>query len=190
MMKLHRVSLHDPAVLQNMILTQLDDLTGGLELLESGLSSESGPLCLAIDQDRCFVLLISTLHEDDAILVRALGQIGWLNRHRSLLVQLFSKRGAESSQSPRVVLITPGFSSVFQEAVALTGLDIELYQYRVLEFEHQQTLLLDPVGVPRRRAGPPAVPVSVIPPDPSSCIALTDAERNFFQGAFPKSLPA
>lgn len=189
MMKLHRISLHDPAALQKMILTQLDDLTGELELLESGLSSESGPLCLAIDQDRRFVLLISTVQEDDAILVRALGQIGWLNRHQSLLVRLFSKRGMESSQSPRVVLIAPGFSSVFQEAVSLVGLDIELYQYRALEFERQQALLLDPVGIPRRRAGQPAVSVSAVPSDPSSRIALTDAERNFFEGASPKSLP-
>jgi hypothetical protein len=187
-MKLHRVFLQDNAVLQKMILAQLDDLGEEIELLESGLSSESGPLCLAIDEEGRFVLLIPTVQEDDAILVKALGQMSWLNRHQSLLARLFSKRGVESSQSPRVVLIAPGFSSVFQEAVAMTGLDIELYQYRALEFERQQTLLLDPVGVPRRRAGQPAASVSVIPLDPSSRIALTDAERNFFEGASPKSL--
>jgi len=189
MMKLHRITLQDNAVLQKMVLAQLDDLAGEIELLESGLSSESGPLCLAIDQDRRFVLLIATVQDDDAILVRALGQIGWLNRHHALLVRLFSKRGVESSQMPRAVLIAPGFSSTLHEAVGLVGLDIELYQYRAVEFERQQALLLDPVGVPRRRTGQPAVSIPVIPPDSSSRIALTDAERNFFEGVSPKSLP-
>lgn len=188
-MKLHRVLLQDNTVLQRMILAQLDDLGEEIKLLESALSSGAGPLCLAIDRDRRFVLLIPTVQEDDAILVKVLGQIGWLNRHQTLLVRLFSNRGVESYQSPHVVLIAPGFSSVFQEAVALTGLDIELYQYRALEFERQQTLLLDPVGVPRRKTGQPTVPVSAMPLDSSLRSVLTDAERNFFDGAPPKSLP-
>ena len=189
MMKLNRISLPDNAALQKMILAQLDELPGGIELLESGLSSESGPLCLATDQERHFVLLISSVQEDDAILVKALGQIGWLNRHQTLLVRLFSKRGLESSRSTRLVIVAPAFSTVLQEAVALVGLDIELYQYRALEIERQQTLLLDPVWVPRRSAGQPNISVPGKSPNAPSSMALTDAEQNFFESASPRSLP-
>ena len=189
MMKLHRISVQDNAVLQQLILAQLHELAGGIELLEPGLSSESGPLCLAMDEERRFVLLISSIQEEDVMLVQALGQMSWLNKHQSLLARLFSNRGLESSQSPRAVLIAPAFSSVIQDAVALVGLDIELYQYRALEFERQKTLLLDPVWVPRRKAAPPVVSVPAMPLDPSSRTALTESERNFFEGASPKSLP-
>ncbi len=188
-MKLQRIFLQDNAVLQKLILAQLHELAGGIELLESGLSSESGPLCLGIDEERRFVLLISTVQEEDAMLVKALGQMSWLNRYQSLLARLFSKRGVESSQSPRAVLIAPAFSSVLQNAVALVGLDIELFQYRAVEFEQQTMLLFDPVWVLRRKAGQPAVSVSANPSDLSSRSALTDAERNFLENPSPKSLP-
>jgi hypothetical protein len=136
------------------------------------------------------VLLVSTVQEDDSILVKALGQIGWLNRHQALLVRLFSKHGVESTQCARVVLVAPAFSSIMQEAVVSAGLDIELYQFHALEFERHQTLLLDSVGGGRRRAVQSAAFIPAMPPDPSLGIALTEAERKFFEDASPKNPPA
>jgi hypothetical protein len=189
MMKLHRISVQDNTVLQTMVLSQLQDLAGGIELLEPGLSSEAGPLCLAIDPERHFVLLIPVVHEEDALLVRALAQMSWVHRHQSLLVRLFPKRGLEPARPTRAVLIAPGFSAALQQAVSLINLDVELVQYRALEFGQQKMLMFEPVGVPRRKAVPAVAAAPVLPLDSRSHMALSDAERDFFEGASPKSLP-
>jgi len=188
-MKLHRISIQDGTVLKTMVLAQLQDLTGGIELLEPGLSSESGPLCLGIDQERHFVLLFPVIHEDDTLLVKALAQMSWLHRHQSLLVRLFPKREIDPARPSRSVLIAPGFSTAFQQAVSLINLNIEMVQYRALEIDQQKMLLFEPVGAPRRKSAPAAAVSTVKPPGSRSRIALSDAERNFFEGASPKSLP-
>jgi len=71
----------------------------------------------------------------------------------------------------------------------MINLDIELVQYRALEVEQQKMLLFEPVGIPRRKAGPAVAAAPVLPLDSHSLIALSDAERNFFEGSSPKSLP-
>ncbi|MBI3995929.1 MAG: hypothetical protein HY349_08140 [Nitrospirae bacterium] len=188
-MKLQRISLQENADLQKLILAQLQELAGGIELLEPGLSSEAGPLCLGMDEERRWVVLISSIEENDAMLVRALGQMNWVVRHQSLLVRLFPKRGVGTSRPPRAVLIAPSFSSVLQEAVAFMGQDIDLYQYRALEIDRQKTLLFDPASVFRPRPPASVVSVSVIPRDSSPRLQLSDAERSFFEGSPHKGLP-
>lgn len=188
-MKLHRISLPDGAVLQKLVLAQLSDFTGRVELLDQGLSSESGPLCLGIDEERRFVLLISTVADDDAIFVKALGRLSWVVRHQSLLARLYAKREVESSKIPRVILIAPSFSTALREAAVFVGLDMELYQYRALELNNEKALLLDPILVSGRKIIQPTVPIPAVPPDPSSHGQLTDAERDFFEEPPPKSLP-
>lgn len=188
-MKLQRISPQDRGLLQKLVLAQLHDLGGNINLLEADLSSDAGPLCLGIDEDGRLVLLISTVHEDDSILVKALGQLNWAVRHRSLLSRAFSNSGVVSSQSPRAVVIAPSYSTVLMQAVASLGQDIELHQYHALELDGQRALLLDPVHVPRRKKAPPAVSPSAGPPVASSHIELTEEERNFFEGTSPQSLP-
>jgi hypothetical protein len=188
-MKLQRISLQDRALLQKLVLGQLHDLDGGINLLDADLSSDAGPVCLAIDEEGRLVFLIFSVNEDDAILVKVLGQLNWAVRHQSLLARAFSNSGVVSSQSPRALLIAPSYSAVFKQAVTFLGQDIELHQYQALELDGQRVLLLDPVVVPPRKKAPPILSASVRPPVSSSHIELTDEERNFFEGTSPQNLP-
>lgn len=190
-MKLQTVSLQDAVLLQKMILNQLDVFTGRVELLEQGVNSECGPLCLGIDQEKRFVVLLSSLHEEDAILVKALGQLSWVVRHQPLLARLYSQRGVAPSKTPRVILISPSFSKAMHEAVAYVDFDLELYQYRVLELNHERVLLFDRILIPGRTV--PSVQSSLpatAPPDPSRSVELTEAEKRFFEASSPTDLPA
>jgi len=188
-MKLQRIVLQDNEVLQKLVLAQLQDLAGKIEVLEEDLGSPPGPLCLGVDEDRRFVLLISSIVEDDAILLKALGQLNWVVRHHSLLVRLYNKAGGEFSPSPRAVLIAPSFSATLREIVPFIAFDIELYEYRAVELNHERALLLDPVLFSGRKMTSPTASVSPDSKDSSSKVQLTDTERRFFEGFFPRSLP-
>lgn len=188
-MKLQRILLQDGALLQKLVLSQLHDLDGKIDLLDTHLSSEAGPLCLGIDEDRRFVLLISTVKEDDSILVKVLGQLNWVARYHSLLARAFSNPGGVPPPPPRAVLVAPSFSSVFKEAVTFLGLDIELHQFHALEFDRQMTLLFDPVRVSHRSKAQPTISAPVRPTASSSQIELTDEERSFFEESVSKNLP-
>lgn len=181
--------MEDGDVLQKLILAQLSDFAGKTELLDQGLSSESGPLCLGMDEERRFVLLISTVREDDALFVKAVGQLGWIVRHQTLLARLYAKRGVDASKSPRILLIAPSFSTALSEAAAFVGLDIELHQYRALELNRETALLFDPVWIPERKRSQPPAPVVAPPVDSASPAGLTDAERQFFEASPPKGQP-
>jgi hypothetical protein len=187
-LKLQRISLSDPLLLRKLVLDQINELPGRVELLEENLTSESGPLCLGIDEESRLVLIHTTVHEDTAILVKVLSQMKWMVRYHALLSRAFSNQGATSSQSPRAVLIAPSFSIPLMDAVAYTGADIELHRYQALEIDRQTALLLDPVWIPQIRKNKPAVPISSTPPSVSSRIELTNEERNFFEGPPPKNL--
>jgi len=188
-MKLQRIVLQDNAALQKLVLAQLQDLAGKIELLEGDLGSPSGPLCLGVEEDRRFVLLISSIVEDDAILLKALGQLNWVVRHHSLLVRLFNKPGGEFSPSPRAILIAPSFSATLRETVPFIAFDIEFYEYRAVEWNHERALLLDPVLFSGRKMTTPTTSGSPDIKDSSSKVQLTDTERKFFEGFFPRSLP-
>ncbi|MBI2810908.1 MAG: hypothetical protein HYX67_08785 [Candidatus Melainabacteria bacterium] len=188
-MQLQRIVLQDNTALQKLVLTQLQDLAGKIELLEQDLGSQSGPLCLGVDEERRFVLLISSIVEEDAILLKALGQLNWIVRHHSLRVRLFNKQGVEFSPSPRATLIAPSFSTTLQETIAFIAFDIDLYEYRAVELNHERGLLLDPVLISGRKMTSPTASASPVFQDSSSKVQLTDTERKFFEGFFPKSLP-
>lgn len=187
-MKLQRISLSDPLLLRKLVLDQIVELPGRVELLEEDLASESGSLCLGIDEERRFVLIHTTVHEDTAILAKVLGQMKWMVRNHALLSRAFSGQGAASPHSPRVVWIAPSFSTPLMDAVAYTGADIELHRYQALEIDRQTALLLDPVWIPQARKSKPAVPISAVSPSVSSRIELTNEERNFFEGSPPNNL--
>jgi hypothetical protein len=188
-MKLQRIVLQDNTVLQKLVLAQLQDLAGKVEALEEDFGSPSGPLCLGVEEERRFVLLISSVVEDDSILLKALGQLNWVVRHHSLLVRLFNKSGGEFSPSPRAILIAPSFSETLRETVPFIAFDIELYEYRAVELNHERALLLDPVLFSGRKMASPPASFSPVTKDPSSKVQLTDTERKFFEGFFPRSLP-
>jgi hypothetical protein len=187
-LKLQRISLTDPLLLRKLVLDQINELPGRVELLEENLASESGPLCLGIDEERRLVLIHTTVHEDTAILVRVLSQMKWMVRSHALLSRVFSNQGVASPQTPRAVLIAPSFSTPFMDAVTYTGADIELHRYQALEIDRQTALLLDPVWIPQDRKPKPAVPISTVAPSVSSRIELTNEERSFFEGSPPKNL--
>jgi hypothetical protein len=188
-MKLQRIVVQDNAALQKLVLAHLQDLAGKIELLEEDLGTPSGPLCLGVDEERRLVLLISSIVEDDAILLKALGQLNWVVRHHSLLVRLYNKPGGEFSPSPRAILIAPSFSATLRDTVPFIAFDIELYEYRAVELNHERALLLDPVLFSGRKMTSPTASVSPESKDSSSKVQLTDTERKFFEGFFPRSLP-
>jgi len=188
-MKLQRIILQDNTALQKLVLAQLQDLSGKIELLEEDLGSSSGPLCLGLDEERRFVVLISEIVEDDSLLLKALGQLNWVIRHYSLLVRLFHKPEGESLPSPRAILIAPSFSATLRETIPFIAFDIELYEYRAVEMNHERALLLDPVLSSGRKMTSPTASGSLDPKVSSSKVHLTDTERKFFEGFFPKSLP-
>ncbi|HTN42954.1 MAG TPA: hypothetical protein VMN77_04065 [Nitrospiria bacterium] len=188
-MKLQRIVLQDNAALEKLLLAQLQDLGGKIDLLERELGSDAGPLCLGVDEERRFVLLIFSIAEDDALLIKTLGQLKWVIRHHPLLARLFNKPGVEFSPSPRAILVAPSFTTTLQESIAFIAFDIELYEYRAVELNHERALLLDPVSFTGRKSNSPAASVSSASQDPSSKAQLTDTERKFFEGFFPKSLP-
>ncbi|HUK55316.1 MAG TPA: hypothetical protein VLY20_01505 [Nitrospiria bacterium] len=188
-MKLQRIVLQDSAILQKLMLAQLGDFPGQIELLEENFNFETGSICIGIDKARRFVLLVPSLVENDAILLKALGQLSWLVRQHPLLVRIFSRPGAEFAPSPRAILVAPSFSATLREALAFIGIDIELYEYRAVELNQEQALLFDSVPIPDRKITAPIGSVAPRLQDPHSQVQLTDTERKFFEGFFPKSLP-
>lgn len=189
-MKLCPVTLEEDRLLEKLVLEQLDGLAGKIQLLDQALGSEAGPICLGMDEDRCFAVLIFSIHEDDSTVIKALAQVGWIYSNRSLLARLYNQQGIDAELKPRIILIAPSFSKALKSAVPYIGLDVELYRYRALEVNHERGLLLDPIMISEKRSpvrDAAAKPKAVVEAPASR--NLTETERNFLEGSPARNLP-
>lgn len=188
-MKIHPVSIQDIGLLEKLVLEQLETFSGSVELIEQGLSTEYGPLSLGIDRWGRPVLFVTSLSEDEGLIVKATAQAGWIVRYHSLVSRLFRPRELDFSKPPRIILLAPSYSKASREAASALKMEIELYQYRVVEFRQERGILLDPVAVPESKPSPVANPTAAnaaeFPPprDLPPSVELTDSERQFFEGS-------
>ena len=189
-MKLQSFILRDKNLLGDMILKQLDCLKGQVQALERAFSSEHGPLCLGVDREGRYVVIIFSIDEDDSLVVEALGQLGWIVRNRSLMERLYGQKAHLSSASPRIVLISPSFSRATQEAISYIETKIELYRFRALEVNQERVLLLEPVLRSERPPVEVAPHTSVSPPSNLPAVELSEAEMRFFEKSSRSSLSA
>lgn len=189
-MKLQSVSIQDESILQQLIIEQREELGEPIDVLERGLSSDHGLLCLGIDREKRFVVLVSSVLADETALVKGLGQLGWLSRHQDLLGRLFHNRGVDASRPPRLILVCPSFSKAVVEAAAWMPGTVSLFRYRAIEVNQERALLFDSVVVGKAPDATPNGPEFPPPTSGPRGVGLTAAERNFFESSTSKSPPA
>lgn len=182
-MNLHEISIQDRSALEKLILSNLGALSGEIEILESGLMSEHGLVCLAVDKNRRCLLLSFSTEEDDSLLVRALGQLSWIAEHRPLLTRVFCSTGVDFEQCPKIILISPAFSKALLEAPAYLNIDVNLYRFRALKSDREQAILFEAVPPISRKPAFSFEPAPAYdrPGDSSKSVQLTEMERRFFE---------
>ena len=178
-MKLRVVPINDASNLQELVLRQIDLIDGEIQILEIGVNTEWGPVILALDQEGRLVILVSTIIQEDFLLSRFIGLYGWVSKNMGLLSRFYSKRGLDSTRSPRVISVSPGYSNTIREGISFLTFTVELYTWRGLEVNGERTVLLERLGGP---ASSPKLAEGYEPPSVLlKASQLSDAEIRYFK---------
>lgn len=70
MMKLRMISIRDPALLQELVIQQIDLIEGQVQVMEVGIYTEWGQVIIGQDKKGRLVALLLDLIQDETLLLR------------------------------------------------------------------------------------------------------------------------
>lgn len=174
-----RATLTDEAELERVVLSNLDAVFPGLQVVARGIPTEAGrvaALCTAPD-GMLWVLTVS-LEADDGILARALGLSAWAKDSLPAIAAISGRSDLSSVCGVRVAVVSTGFSAGLLKALdALAGPAVSLYEYRYVRAGDVGGLSIEPVAAAGAPAAfrpqvvevaeaPPPEPVAPVAPEP------------------------
>lgn len=137
--------------LHGIIEKELDSLEEGLELLKYEMTIGKGiPDFLCKDSGGRIVIIEVKLNEDDNILFQALRYYADVNANKYVLAEMFSKKGIDPKQNPRIVLISKKFTDDIRALGTLLVPEVELYEYSTLtDCNGAKGIIYHPVSLPK-----------------------------------------
>jgi len=149
MMKLRMISIRDPALLQELVIQQIDLIEGQVQVMEVGIYTEWGQVIIGQDKKGRLVALLLDLIQDETLLLRLIEVYAWIRRIMPLLSRFYAKRGLDSTRAPRIIVVAPGYSVAVADGIEYLTFGVELYIYRGIEINGQRSTLLEPVVEPQ-----------------------------------------
>lgn len=144
-MKLRVIPIRDASLLQELVLQQLDAVSGQVQILEISLDTDWGPITLGLDRGGQLVGLIANVDEEKALLSQLIGVHRWILINMPLLSRFYAKMGLDNTRNPRIIAIAPEFSRDTKESLAYLAFPVELYVFKGLEIEGERRVLLEEV---------------------------------------------
>lgn len=137
--------------LHSIIEKELDSLEEGLELLKYEITIGKGtPDFLCRDSGGRIVIIEVKLHEDENILFQALRYYADVNKNRYAIAEIFSQKGIDTRQDPRIVLIAKRFSDNIRLLGTLVVPNVELYEYTTLyDSSDKKGIIYHAVSLPK-----------------------------------------
>ncbi len=144
-MKLRIIPIKDLSVLQELVLQQTGAIEGEVQVIDSGINTDWGPLTLGLDAKGCLVVLLIGVEQKENLLSRLIGIYGWASQSLPLLSRCYAELGLDGAKLPRVVVIAPGFSRAVIDGFSYLVFTVEPFRYRVIEINRSRSLLLEPL---------------------------------------------
>lgn len=144
-MKLRIVPITDLSVLQELVLQQMSVIEGQVQVIDIGITTDWGPLMLALDQKGRLVVVLISAQQEENLLSRLIGIYGWSSQNLPLLSRCYDERGLDGAKLPRVVVIAPEFSRAVMDGLSCLVFTVEPFRYRVIEINSGRSLLLEPL---------------------------------------------
>ena len=137
--------------LHGFIEKELDSLEEGLDLLKYEIAIGKGiPDFLCRDSGGRIVIIEVKLYEDENILFQALRYYADVNKNRYAIAEIFSQKGIDARQDPRIVLIAKRFSDDIRLLGTLVVPNVELYEYEILyDSNDQKGIIYHAVSLPK-----------------------------------------
>lgn len=179
-MKLEMVAIHDSAMLNELVVQQISFIDGQVQVVEICINTEWGSIILACDREARLVVLLLDVVQDEGLLSRLIGVSTWITRSMPLLCRLYDKRKLDSTRTPRIIAIAPGFSEAVVNGLSRLAFPVELYRYRGIEVNDERTVLIEPLRSQIQNSV--LVGGSNHPEALSKASHLTEAEVRFFDG--------
>ncbi|MGD9161331.1 MAG: endonuclease NucS [Desulfobacteraceae bacterium] len=137
--------------LHSIIEKELDSLEDGLNLLKYEMTIGKGtPDFICKDSGGRIVIIEVKLLEDENILFQALRYYADVNKNRYAIADMFTEKGIDAKQDPRIVLIAKRFSEDIRLLATLVVPNVELYEYTTLhDTTNNLGIIYHPVSLPK-----------------------------------------
>jgi len=174
--KLEEVKILDVSEgeLESFVKLSLGDIETGLALIDTQINTYRGPLdILAIDSERCLVIIELKVRENDDMLFQVVDYYDWIQENIDSVSRMYRnihpKVEINYKKPPRIMLIAPSFSSSLKRRTKYLDINIDLYIYRFVEIGGKQGLLFEQVKIPPQR---------FVPSSPKTIADLTNYPQN------------
>lgn len=148
---LKKVILKSEKELHGIIEKEIDAIEEGLQILKYEFGINKGrPDFLCVDSGGRIVIIEVKLQEDENILFQALRYYNDVDKERYAIAQMFSEKGVNPEEHPRIVLIASKFSDDLRRLCTLISPDIDLFEYTVLSSsDGAEGICYHPVTIPK-----------------------------------------
>jgi hypothetical protein len=144
--------LGDPVTRDQLIATLREcqgALDGGMRTVDTRIPC--GPRdeidLFALDRTNQLTIVDVEIAPGDGLLLRGVGHVDWVNRHRPLVQRLYPDWMIDASRPPRLVLVAPQFSPLLRNAVRqITRPDIACFRYHGVALSGGTGILFEPVA--------------------------------------------
>ena len=121
----------------------------GLSVIDTQVITNSGRLdILGLDSGKALVVIELKIEASDEMLWQTLDYYDWIFRNIDTVKRLYPDSDIDYSQTPRLMLIAPGFSEVIKRRAVYLETSVELQEYKYLEAGNEKGMLLSPVSIP------------------------------------------
>ncbi|HXU88466.1 MAG TPA: hypothetical protein VFQ62_06405 [Methylomirabilota bacterium] len=150
--------LSDPAQLQALIVEHLDDLEGGLALLDSRLLLGQVAIdAVAVDADGALVLITLGLVADEEMLLKAVDAYSWCLEYPEVIRRLYPNLPSSAAHPPRVMFIVERMPDAFHRKIKQLGFaEVDCIEFRPLDVDGTPAVYFDSLA--RLRRSPAATP--------------------------------
>jgi hypothetical protein len=142
-MAFEEIKVKDEPELEDLVISHIDSVEGGLVYLDHQRKTEGGRLdVLCVDQEGVLVVMELKNREDDTMLLQALEYLDYVNENKDRFASFYTKKlkhekrdiEIDKSSPPRIVLVAPSFSDALKKCVKYVDEDyaVSLKQFRYL----------------------------------------------------------